>query len=304
MLSGLYNVCFTSLQPFAIGMFDMNCKAETRMNNPELYKASQKSDQFSSKVFWKWIFLSVIHSLVIFFIPLGIYKYGQISKNGKDGSLLVIGNICYSCVILTVNAKALLCLDSWNKFTNLAIFGSVFLWFIFLVGYSYVWLMGNLLAANMAGMIELIVQTPMFWLSLLLVPLTSLLPDICAKVGTVTVRPSDSDLVKLAEKGNYSPAPYIDKTLGRLGKIRKDAKNFMTNRQQKSRSPGDKANPTDQNLEMSRGYAFSQEEHGAVSQKELVEVYSREDRRYGSGHQSNASATILTSISSNSQLGM
>ena len=150
----------------------------------------------------------------------------------------------------------------------------------------------------------------MFWLSLLLVPLTSLLPDICAKVGSVTVRPSESDLVKLAEKGNYSPAPYIDKTLGRLGKIRKDAKNFMTNRQQKSRSSGataglsDEANAgADQDLEMHRGYAFSQEEHGAVSQNDLVRVYSREDRRYGSGHP-NASTTKLTSISSNSQLGM
>ena len=87
----MYNVIFTSLQPFAIGMFDQSCKADTRLNNPELYKGSQKSDQFSSKVFWKWIFLSVIHSLVIFFIPLGIYKYGQVWSNGRDGDYLVIG---------------------------------------------------------------------------------------------------------------------------------------------------------------------------------------------------------------------
>jgi len=93
---GMYNVIFTSLQPFAIGWFDQNCKADTRLSNPELYKGSQKSDQFSSKVFWKWIFLSVIHSLVIFFIPLGIYKYGQIWSNGRDGDYLVIEQLCNS----------------------------------------------------------------------------------------------------------------------------------------------------------------------------------------------------------------
>jgi magnesium-transporting ATPase (P-type) len=87
----------------------------------KLHKGSQKSDQFSSKVFWKWTFLSVTHFLVIFFIPLGIYKYGQAWHNGRDGDYLVVGNICYSCVVLVVNAKALLCLDSWNKYTNLAI---------------------------------------------------------------------------------------------------------------------------------------------------------------------------------------
>jgi hypothetical protein len=86
----------------------------------------------------------------------------------------------------------------------------------------------------------------------------------------------------------------------------------MTTRRQKSRSPSDDPN-AEQNLEMQtgepteRGYAFSQEEHGAVSQNELVRAYSRaESRRYGSG-KDNASTSKLTSITSsnqNSQLGM
>ena len=69
-----------------------------------------------------------------------------------------------------------------------------------------------------------------------------------------------------------------------------------------------------QNLEIQtgepteRGYAFSQEEHGAVSQNELVRAYSRaESRRYGSGKNQNASTSKMTSITSsnqNSQLGM
>ena len=94
------------------------------------------------------------------------------------------------------------------------------------------------------------------------------------------------------------------------GKIRKDAKFFMTNRGQKSKSG---SLSEDHNLEMQtgepteRGYAFSQEEHGAVSQKDLVRAYSRTDtRRYGSGNprqgqKSGASdtSTKLTSISSN-----
>ena len=101
-----------------------------------------------------------------------------------------------------------------------------------------------------------------------------------------------------------------------LGKIRQDAKSFMTTRRQKSRSPISDDPNVEQNLEMQtgepteRGYAFSQEEHGAVSQNDLVRAYSRtENRRYGSGKGQNTSqsATKLTSIASsnqNSQLGM
>ena len=60
------------------------------------------------------------------------------------------------------------------------------------------------------------------------------------------------------------------------GKIKKDAKFFMTNKRQKSKSGSVSEDP---NLEMQtgepteRGYAFSQEEHGAKSQTEVVKSY-------------------------------
>lgn len=164
----MYNIFFTGAPPIAIGLFDQNCKAETRINNPHLYKSSQKSDQFNNKIFWLWILLAVLHSLTLYFIPLGTFKYGIVWSSGLGGDYLVIGNVVYSCVILTVSAKALLILDSWNMWTSIAIFGSVIFWFLFLIVYSYFWPMGLGMAANMAGMIELIASTPFFWLSLLL----------------------------------------------------------------------------------------------------------------------------------------
>lgn len=56
---------------------------------------------------------------------------------------------------------------------------------IFLIVYSYFWPMGLPLAANMAGMIELLFTTPVFWLCLILVPFTTLIPDIAYKVSVV-----------------------------------------------------------------------------------------------------------------------
>ena len=56
---------------------------------------------------------------------------------------------------------------------------------IFLIVYSYFWPMGLPLAANMAGMIELLFTTPVFWLCFILVPFTTLIPDIAYKVSVI-----------------------------------------------------------------------------------------------------------------------
>ena len=64
------------------------------------------------------------------------------------------------------------------RICHLAIWGSIAFWFLFLTCYSYVWPIGISLAPNMAGMIELIVDTPSFWLCILLVPIVALIPDI------------------------------------------------------------------------------------------------------------------------------
>lgn len=107
----MYNLFFTGAPPIAIGLFDQSCKAETRMSHPELYKSSQKSDQFNNRVFWQWIFLAVLHSVILYFLPSACFGEGNVWQSGKTGDYLVLGNIVYSCVIITVSLKALLILD-------------------------------------------------------------------------------------------------------------------------------------------------------------------------------------------------
>ena len=79
--------------------------------------------------------MAVLHSVILFFLPMGMFGQGIVWANGKDGDYLVCGNIVYSCVIITVCTKALMILEAWNLGTNLGIFGSVFVWFLFLVVY-------------------------------------------------------------------------------------------------------------------------------------------------------------------------
>ena len=74
----MYNVLFTGIQPIAIGLFDRDCKAETRMSNPKLYISSQNGDQFNNKVFWRWILLAVFHSVILYFVPASSWFEGKL----------------------------------------------------------------------------------------------------------------------------------------------------------------------------------------------------------------------------------
>lgn len=93
---GLYNVFFTALPPFAIGIFDKVCSAETMLKYPALYKPSQSAQLFNVRVFWIWIGNALVHSVILFWAPMLAYGNESIWGNGKSGDYLVLGNIVYT----------------------------------------------------------------------------------------------------------------------------------------------------------------------------------------------------------------
>lgn len=93
---GLYNVFFSALPPFAIGIFDKVCSADTMLKYPALYKPSQNAQLFNVRVFWIWILNALVHSIILFWAPMLAYGNETIWGNGKSGDYLVLGNIVYT----------------------------------------------------------------------------------------------------------------------------------------------------------------------------------------------------------------
>ena len=207
LISGLYNIIFTSLPPLAIGVFDQSCSAIARMNFPALYQETQKGVFFNNKVFWKWILNAILHSMVLFWLPMGAFTYGTVWKNGFNGDYLALGNTVYTCTLLTVCLKLGLETNAWNWIIHLSIWGSIVLWYCYLTVTSYFWPTLPLYS-EMTGMIGQLVQTPFFWLSMLLVPFTTLIPDITLQSIILTAHPSATDKVRIREHGKV---PVIDR---------------------------------------------------------------------------------------------
>jgi phospholipid-transporting ATPase len=68
----LYNVIFTILPPFAIGVFDQFVSARQLELYPQLYKLGQNRQFFNVRVFWEWTINAFGHSMVSRSIDTGV----------------------------------------------------------------------------------------------------------------------------------------------------------------------------------------------------------------------------------------
>ncbi|XP_053202225.1 probable phospholipid-transporting ATPase IA isoform X2 [Panonychus citri] len=196
---GLYNVFFTALPPFAIGLFDRQCSAETMIKYPGLYRIANET-VFTLRLFWIWIGTAIWHSLVLFWLTYAVISNDSLWPHGlSDGGYLVFGNMLYTYVVVTVCLKAGLEISAWTWVTHATIWSSIGIWFIFLVIYSYFW-PSLPIAADMLAMYKLVFSSYIFWLGLIIIPFITLLFDIVYKIVTRTCYKTLADQVLEEEK--------------------------------------------------------------------------------------------------------
>ncbi|KAL3880445.1 hypothetical protein ACJMK2_032682, partial [Sinanodonta woodiana] len=254
---GFYNVIFTAAPPLALGLFDRYCSAESRLKFPELYKSSQNAEQFNSKVFWMWIFNSIFHSILLFWMPVLSLQQDTAFSNGQVGDYLFLGNFVYTFVVVTVCLKAGLETSAWTWLTHLAIWGSIVCWFLFLIVYSHVYPTINI-APEMLGMASHVFGSSIFWMGLFLIPFMCLLRDLAWKVLRRTMFKTLREQVQEAEIAHQDPTTIVLKsTKKRLTETARLLRNVFT-RSATTRVPA--------TVDQPHGFAFSQEEHGPIHQ--------------------------------------
>ncbi|XP_055677625.1 probable phospholipid-transporting ATPase IA [Lutzomyia longipalpis] len=262
---GLYNVVFTALPPFAMGIFDKVCSAEIMIKYPALY-TSQNAQLLNVRVFWVWIGNAVLHSIFLYWMPMFSYNLENIWMNGHNGGYLVLGNMVYTYVVVTVCLKAGLISNSWTWLTHCAIWGSIVLWFFFMFVYSNIWPTIPV-AAVYVGMDKLVLSSPVFWFGLFLIPTTAILFDVVVKVIQCTLFKSVSDAIRESEIKKYDPSHVIKEprtSLTETARLLRNVRNVF------SRRSNTRVN---MELELSHGYAFSQEEGGNVTQTDIIRAY-------------------------------
>uniref|UniRef100_A0A8C9YFJ1 Phospholipid-transporting ATPase n=1 Tax=Sander lucioperca TaxID=283035 RepID=A0A8C9YFJ1_SANLU len=267
---GLYNVIFTALPPLTLGIFERSCRKENMLKYPELYKTSQNAMGFNTKVFWAHCLNGLFHSVILFWFPLKAFQHDTVFGNGRTPDYLLLGNMVYTFVVITVCLKAGLETSSWTMFSHIAIWGSIGLWVVFFIIYSSLWPLIPL-APDMSGEAEMMFCSGVFWTGLVFIPVTSLVFDVAYKVVKKVCFKTLVDEVQELEALSKDPGAVVH------GKSLTERAQLLKNVFKKSTVSLYRSDSMQQNL--LHGYAFSQDENGVVSQSDVIRAYDTTKQR-------------------------
>ncbi|XP_015200795.1 probable phospholipid-transporting ATPase IA isoform X2 [Lepisosteus oculatus] len=267
---GLYNVIFTALPPLTLGIFERSCRKENMLKYPELYKTSQNAMGFNTKVFWAHCLNGLFHSVILFWFPLKAYQHDTVFGNGKTTDYLLLGNMVYTFVVITVCLKAGLETSSWTRFSHIAIWGSIGMWVVFFGIYSSLWPVIPL-APDISGEADMLFTSGVFWMGLFFIPVTSLLFDVTYKVMKRTCFKTLVDEVQELEAKSQDPGALVH------GKSLTERAQLLKNVFKKSTINLYHSESMQHNL--LHGYAFSQDENGIISQSEVIRAYDTTKQR-------------------------
>uniref|UniRef100_A0A7N8WTT3 Phospholipid-transporting ATPase n=1 Tax=Mastacembelus armatus TaxID=205130 RepID=A0A7N8WTT3_9TELE len=254
---GLYNVIFTALPPFTLGIFDRPCSQQNMLRFPQLYRITQNAEGFNTKVFWGHCINALIHSIILFWFPLKILEHDSPFSNGQGNDYLFVGNMVYTVSISLV-----------SLFSHLAVWGSMVLWMVFFAVYSAIWPTIPI-APDMLGQAGRVMQCWHFWLGLVLVPTACLLKDFAWTAKSLL------EEVQELEARAVDPGAAVLRDAS--GRSLNERAHLLTRVFRKTPSSVGRSNSVQQTV--SHGYAFSQEEHGVVSQSQVVRSYDTTRQR-------------------------
>eukprot|EP01135_Chromosphaera_perkinsii_P005822 Nk52_evm11s367 gene=Nk52_evmTU11s367 len=208
---GFYNILFTALPPLAIGAFDMHVSIDNLMRVPQLYQVGPKGQFFNVQVFWFWAINAVFHSAVCFYMGLGMYDNDVVKSNGTAAGLWVMGTTVYTYVLLTVIGKFALVIGVWTVWCHVAAWGSVLVWFIYLMVYGSIFNGNTEFASEVYQIQWYMFSSGVFWFSLFVVPVFALTRDFTWKavqrnffpknyhiIQEMTLMHADPNLIKSA----------------------------------------------------------------------------------------------------------
>lgn len=261
-----YNVFFTVLPPFVLGVFDQFVSSRLLDRYPQLYKLGQKGQFFSVTIFWGWVINGFYHSAVTFIGSILFYRNGDVlNMHGETADHWTWGVSIYTCSVIIVIGKAALITNQWTKFTAFAIPGSLVFWLVFFPIYASIFPHANV-STEYYGIVSHVYGSATFWLMCIVLPVFALLRDFAWKYYKRTYTPESYHVVQEMQKyniGDYRPrVEQFQKAIRRVRQV--------------------------QRMKKQRGFAFSQSEDSG--QDKVIRMYDTTLKRGVHGELQDASA--------------
>uniref|UniRef100_A0A915AWL6 Phospholipid-transporting ATPase n=6 Tax=Parascaris univalens TaxID=6257 RepID=A0A915AWL6_PARUN len=266
-----YNMFFSSWPPLAVGIWDRLFSFGIMEQYPGLYVLSQRGQTFNLKLFFLWIADGVLHAFVIFFVVYYTFEQGVVWSHGREANMRCFGTAMNIALVLTVNIKAAIEMDSHTIMSVVAIGGSLVMMFIYLFSYCLTSPSKPLVVVDpeMADIVLDILNSPAILLSIILSSVVAISIDVLFKVLQRLLYRNVKDEVLSKE---FASGRKFDVLSDSFFKMR----DFMVRTSESALSLVN-------HPQKSHGYAFSQDEGATVPQSDLVRIYdSRRPKQAGS----------------------
>ncbi|ONK62796.1 uncharacterized protein A4U43_C07F8230 [Asparagus officinalis] len=185
--SVLYSVIYTALPTIIVGILDKDLSRKTLLKYPQLYGSGQREERYNLKLFILTMIDTIWQSLAIFFIPYLAYRQSDI-----DGSS--IGDLWTLAVVIIVNIHLAMDVFRWTWLTHASIWGCIVATVICVIIIDAIPMLRGFWA------IFHVMGTGLFWLLLLCVIITAMVPRLAMKVITEYFMPSDIQIARELEK--------------------------------------------------------------------------------------------------------
>ncbi|KAI9097375.1 hypothetical protein DFS34DRAFT_122083 [Phlyctochytrium arcticum] len=252
-----YNIMFAVFQPIAIGIFDQYVQARTLEQYPQLYRLGQTGEFYNHQQFWSFIINSFFHSLLMYSMMYSVHGEGVVlGSEGRSANIWIFGETLFTADLVAITIKVALTCSTWVKFTHMAVWGSLGMWFILFPIYATVGPMVGLAKMELQGMMPYMFGSSVFWWAIIIVPVTANLRDFSWKYFRRQALPRSYHIVQEIQRYNIPDyRPRMEFFRKAVTKIRQF-----------------------QRVKRNRGFAFSQNESGQAALIRLYDTTRRKPR--------------------------
>ncbi|KAM8874227.1 phospholipid-transporting ATPase IC [Spinachia spinachia] len=170
----MYTAFYTALPVMCLAFFEQDASAESSLKWPRLYKTGQGQEASSALVMSAFLLYAVYTSLVLFFVPFGVYH-----DTAYDYQTMALTVALAS--MFTATTEIVLLTRYWTKFNTLAVLVSVGLFFLCTsITQSSFLFQRAPKDYYFIGVCDKAFIDPLVWLAALLATWTAVLPSLAA----------------------------------------------------------------------------------------------------------------------------
>lgn len=196
-----YNLAFTSLPVIALGVFDKDVSSHICLKFPLLHQDGVQNIFFSWPRILGWMLNGACCSVIVYFFTTGAILEQAFQKDGHGAGSDILGVTMYTCVVWTVNCQMALYVNYFAWINHVFIWGSILVWYIFLIIYGSFPPMISTTAYQV--FLETCARSPLYWLTTLFVVISALLPYFLCSTFQRTFFPKYHNVIQNARLNNY-----------------------------------------------------------------------------------------------------